>query len=62
MVVGIFTEECLVLKTASQRFYAALGLFGAWVLFLSVMAFTSGEPPKPRGGVAMPAAEEASER
>lgn len=45
-------------KTAPQRFYAALGLFASWVLFLSVLAFTSGEPPKPKGGASLPAAVE----
>ena len=42
-------------QTATMRFYAALGLFATWVLFLSVLAFTSGEPPAPRGGATVPA-------
>lgn len=50
-------------NTAPRRFYAALGLFGAWVAFLSALAFTSGEPPKPKGGASAPAAvEEGPER
>ncbi len=39
-----------MLRDMRVRFYGALGLFGAWVVFLTVLAFTSGEPPKPRGG------------
>jgi hypothetical protein len=36
------------MELRQRKFYLALALYLGWILCLGVMAFTSGEPPRPR--------------